>query len=415
MREACSGPASKPRLKPAGTTDENDEKFGALSGAFRKIRMRAQSYAAVYFPFVALLGELSTAIVLVVGAHWVADRAITAGAVSAFLIYLGLVFAPFQQLAQVFDGYQHTTVGADRIADLLSTPTEPEVASDANAGSRITRGEIVVDGLSYAYEDGTPALENVSLRIGAGQTVAIVGETGSGKTTFLRLLARFYEPSDGGIRIDGTDLSEIPTGELRHSLALMPQEQHFFSGTIADNIRYGMPNASRDDVERVAHETGADRVIREMPLGFHQPITGDHALPGSEGQLVSISRALLGDPSVLLLDEPTATLDSDAEQMVLRAMRDTAARRTSVIVTHRLASAKLADSVVVVRDGRVVEQGAPDELMQKQGAFAQMESAEATPHNVTALHGESGGEDAAHGGGRLAAIAPEDPEDQLTM
>ncbi|MDQ3899326.1 MAG: ABC transporter ATP-binding protein/permease, partial [Actinomycetota bacterium] len=296
--------------------------FSDRSDAYRRSRLRAQRYIATYFPFVALLSGLGQAAVLGVGAFRVATGAISAAVLTAFLLYLGLFFAPVQQLSQVFDGYQQAAVGLRRIRELLDTPISvPAPGADAVAVPARLRGEVELRDVCFSYPgSASPALAGVSLHIAPGQTVALVGTTGAGKSTVVKLLARFYDPTAGTVLIDGVDVRRFDPAAFRHRLGVVPQEAHLFSGDVADNISYGVPGASPAEVEAAARRVGALEAIAALPHGFRQPVgERGQGLSAGQRQLIALARAELVDPDLLLLDEATAALDPATESAVLAA------------------------------------------------------------------------------------------------
>lgn len=346
-------------------------RFRTLSDAYRQSRLRAQRYLATYFPFVEFLSELAAALVLAVGAARVHAGALTTGGLIAFLLYLDLFFSPVQQLSQVFDGYQQAQVGLRRLSDLLRTSTTVPLAEQPIPVGRLT-GEIRMQDVDFAYRGTTAkALSGVTLRVAAGETVALVGETGAGKSTLVKLVARFYDPTGGAVWVDGHDLRTLDLTEYRQRLGVVPQEAYLFSGTVRDAIAYGRPDASDAEVESAARAVGAHEVVAGLPYGYHSPVgERGRSLSAGQRQLLALARAELVDPDILLLDEATASLDLATEAAVLRAMERLARRRTTLVIAHRMSTAQRADRVVVLGGGRVLEVGAHAELLGHEGPYA---------------------------------------------
>ncbi|WP_308217270.1 ABC transporter ATP-binding protein [Streptantibioticus silvisoli] len=375
------------------------EHFHQLGRHYLRSRVAAQRLVAVYFPFVQFLSAIADAIVLGVGAGLVASGHLTTGTLIAFLLYIDMFFSPIQQLSQVFDSWQQTRISVNRIAELMALETLTPDVPDAVRPGRLT-GAITMTGvrfsypapperpqrqvrgpadarLSYAAEvlpaKPPEALRDIDLRLAAGETLALVGETGAGKSTMMKLLARFYDPDGGLVRFDGHDLRSLELNGFRTQLGYVPQEAFLFSGTVRDNIAYGRPQAPDHRVEAAARAVGAHDFIASLPAGYRTPIAErGKSLSSGQRQLIALARAELVDPAVLLLDEATSNLDLATEALVTAAMRNLSRRRTTVIIAHRLQTARAADRIAVLDHGTIAEIGTHEELLAAGAGYAAM-------------------------------------------
>ena len=352
----------------------NDDRFAALSRSFMQARLRTQAAIAVFFPFIQLMSDLATVIVLLAGAALIAEHSLTVGVLIAFLLYLGIFFTPIQQLSMVLDSYQQAAVALSRIRDLLLRPTDvPPAAKPLPVPARL-RGAISFRGVRFAYP-GQPdeALRGIDLEVAPRETVAFVGETGAGKSTLVKLVARYYDVTAGRLLVDGVDVRDYDLAAYRSRLGVVPQEPFLFAGTIRDNIAYGRPAASDAEVEAAARAVGAHALVASLPGGYlHLVGERGRTLSLGQRQLLALARAQLVDPDILLLDEATANLDLATEARVTAAMGVAARGRTTLLIAHRLPTAARADRIVVVDQGRIVETGSHAELVAREGVYANL-------------------------------------------
>ncbi len=359
----------------------NDEIMDGLSTAYRDANTTAFLTVAWFVAGVRLVGNTSLALVLLIGGLRVVDGALALGALTAFVLYLRRFYDPLDDLAQFFNSYQSAAAALEKIASVLDTPVGvPEPARPVPLPSPV-RGELEFARVRFAYERAPErtVLPEFSLHVPAGQTVALVGATGAGKSTLAKLAARFYDPTEGAVRLDGVDLRDIADTDLRSALVMITQEAFLFSGSVADNIamgRRGSGDPSRAEVVAAAEAVGAREFVDALPEGFDTDVRKRGGrLSAGQRQLVALARVVLADPAVVLLDEATSSLDIPSERAVQAALETVLAGRTSVIIAHRLSTVLIADRVLVVGDGRIVQDGTPGQLLAGGGEFADLHEA----------------------------------------
>jgi ATP-binding cassette subfamily B protein len=339
---------------------------------YRDVNMRTVVQSGVYFPFVEFMSAAGTVIVLWYGGSLVGGGALQIGVLVAFIGYLASFFDPLQQLSQLYNTFQASMAAVQKIFTVLDTEPDMLDAPDAVPLPDVA-GDLELRGVTFGYDEDRPVIHDVSFAVPAGRTVALVGATGAGKSTLVKLLARFYDPQQGAVLIDGHDLRVVTARSLREQLAVVPQEAFLFSGSVLDNIRFARPSADRDEVKRVARIVGAHDFVAALPDGYDTEVQeGGGGLSTGQRQLISFARALLADPRVLILDEATSSVDAESERRIERAMDVLFSGRTSVIVAHRLSTVRYADEILVVDAGHVVERGAHAELLARGGRYAEL-------------------------------------------
>jgi ATP-binding cassette subfamily B protein len=352
----------------------NQEIFQDVNGRYRDANIWSNRLASIFGPAINLLGRLTTASVLLFGGYLVIQGQLTLGVLTAFVLYLRQFFEPMQDLSQFYNVFQAAGAALEKLAGVIEeAPTVPEPVQPVRLHE--VKGAVAFENVTFAYRD-KPVLHDIDLTIPAGQIVAVVGETGAGKTTMARLMSRFYDPSAGRLTLDGTDLRSLSVTDLRRAIVMVTQEAFLFSGTVGQNLMFGRPEASRDEMLAAARAIGADDFIRAMPNGYETDVRRRGVrLSSGQRQLVAFARAFLADPKVLILDEATSSLDLPSERLVQRALRTLLRGRTAVIIAHRLSTVEIADRVLVIDGGRVVEDGAPSDLRRRSGAYGDLHRA----------------------------------------
>ncbi len=341
----------------------NEQRFREINDHYRAANHQTVVANGLYFPFVDLLSSIAIALVLGYGGYRYFGGSITIGTLFAFMLYLGNFFDPVQQLSQLYNTFLSATAALDKIMDVLDEEPEVRDVSGATVLDRV-HGDVSFEGVRFGYGQGPEVLHGVDLEVPAGTTVALVGHTGAGKSTVAKLLARFYDPRGGRITVNGLDLREVTQASLRRRLGIVPQEGFLFAGTVRENIAFGRPGATEEEIRSAARTVGAHEFVLRLENGYETELQERGTrLSLGERQLVAFARALLADPAILILDEATSSVDIGTERKIERALRVLLADRTAFIIAHRLSTIRDADLIVVLEHGRIVEQGTHDELL----------------------------------------------------
>ena len=354
----------------------NQDIFETVNDDYRAANERAFRLVGLFMPGIKLLGNVTIAVVLIYGAHLAIRGEVSLGVLAAFLLYLRQFFEPMQEISQFYNTFQSASAALEKLSGVLEE--EPSVSEPADpTPMKNARGALDLEHVSFSYVEDRPVLPDLDIEVPSGMTLALVGTTGAGKTTLAKLLSRFYDPNAGRITLDGVDLRDVGEDDLRRAVVMVTQENFLFNGTVADNILFGRPEATTDQVVEAAKAIGAHEFIAALPQGYDTDVANRGGrLSAGQRQLVAFARAFLADPAVLILDEATSSLDVPSERLVQRALRTILADRTAIIIAHRLSTVEIADRVIVMEHGRIVEDGTPEALIASgEGRFSDLHDA----------------------------------------
>lgn len=362
-------------VKAFRTEPRNEGVFGKLVESYRLVNARVIQLFGVFDPGLILIGNVTVAAVLLVGGFRVADGSLAIGALLAALLYTRRFFDPMEEMAMFYNSYQSAAAALEKISGVLEErPGVPDPTTPVDLWT--STGDVRFENVQFEYQSGREILPHFDLELTPGQTIALVGSTGAGKSTLAKLISRFYDPSDGRVLLDGVDLRDLHPKDLRRAIVMVTQEAYLFSGSVADNIAIGKPDATRSEIEAAARAVGAHDFIEGLPGGYDTDVNkrGGRVSAGQR-QLISFARAFLADPAVLILDEATSSLDIPSERLVQEALQTLLSDRTAVIIAHRLSTVAIADRVLVMENGRIVEDGTPEMLISGTGRFSRLHAA----------------------------------------
>ena len=355
--------------------ERNDDEFGDLALQYRNVNIRSIRLFGAFEPGMMAIASVAMGLIVLWGGVRVADGAILVGTLLGAVVYVRNFFSPMQEVAFFLNSYQSATAALEKVSGVLEEqPTVPDPKNPVDLWH--ARGHVRFQDVKFGYSDDRVILPDLTLDIPAGQTIALVGTTGAGKSTLAKLVSRFYDPTQGAVTLDGVDLRSLHPKDLRRAIVMVTQEAYLFSGTVADNIALGKPDATLDEIRAAARAVGADAFIRRLPDGYDTDVNkrGGRVSAGQR-QLISFARAFLADPAVLILDEATASLDIPSERMIQDALQTLLSDRTAIIIAHRLSTVAIADRVLVMEHGEIIEDDAPEELIAGSGKFAQLHAA----------------------------------------
>jgi ATP-binding cassette subfamily B protein len=353
----------------------NEEIFHGVNDRYRKANLESFRLNAIFMPSIKGVGNVTIVAILAYGGYQAYHGHVTVGVLTAFLLYLRQFFEPLQDITQFYNTFLSASAALEKLSGVLNeTPDVPEPIEPAKPGR--ARGHLELRRVEFQYVDGVKVLPGLQLDVPSGQTLALVGTTGAGKTTIAKLVARFYDPTGGHVLLDGVDLRDLTEDDLRERVVMVTQENFLFTGSVADNIRFGKPDATMDEVVEAAKVIGAHDFIMALPNGYDTAVEKRGSrLSAGQRQLVAFARAFLADPAVLILDEATSSLDIPSERLIQRALRTILADRTAIVIAHRLSTVETADRVIVLEHGRIIEDGAPDTLITTNGHYAGLHQA----------------------------------------